>query len=349
MKTFLIINGGRQGPPGEALLRGLSECVDLAGPGGRVAVSTSVAHARELVAEAAAGGFEALWMGGGDGTVNVLLNAALEARCPDGRPPDWALGVVPMGTVNALARALRLPLKPVPAARALATATPRRYDLGRVNGRHFLCFASVGFDAAVVHDVGVGKLKRVYGKFAYVAAGIAALARLDRIAPFNIEFDDPVMTPAPDSRSRSKSRWKAVPAVAGPLETVEHPALPSPLRQHGRSLVVSNISNYAGLDLFRHVTPDSGSMEAWLVRRRRPDFLTAWVAGLAAGRLPGGALLRRLARPAVGHYIVKGFRVDSPEPLFLQVDGEAVELPPDETRALRFECLPAAARVLVPA
>ncbi len=100
-------------------------------------------HATELAREAVAGGAEVVLAVGGDGTVNEVAQGVLGSRA--------ALGIVPVGSGNGLARALRIPLQPSRALAALETAERRGMDVGLLNGRLFLNVAGVGFDAAVGH------------------------------------------------------------------------------------------------------------------------------------------------------------------------------------------------------
>ena len=78
---------------------------------------------------------------GGDGTVNEVARGLLGSGA--------ALGIVPIGSGNGLARALRLPLRPTPALAALEAGVRRPIDVGRLNGGLFLNVAGTGFDAAV--------------------------------------------------------------------------------------------------------------------------------------------------------------------------------------------------------
>lgn len=73
---------------------------------------------------------------GGDGTILAAAEAFLETGTP--------LAVVPLGTVNQLARDLAIPLDPELAMTALASGTLQTIDVGRVNGRAFLCTCVVG-------------------------------------------------------------------------------------------------------------------------------------------------------------------------------------------------------------
>ncbi|MGI8904911.1 MAG: diacylglycerol/lipid kinase family protein [Candidatus Sumerlaeaceae bacterium] len=312
MKIFFIVNGGRK-PVQMSLLeefRGL-----LRGDSAlhRMEVSLSLEHAHELVEQAAAGDFDTLWVGGGDGTIHVLLNQAL------GR--GMTFGVVPMGTVNALARSLGIPLNPIAAVKYLLQATPQPMDVGLVNGtQRFLCFASIGFDAAVVHDVS-GAFKRRCGRFAYFLAGVRAVFSMNRVVPFQVVFGEGATPAVVDSECR--------------LEPV--PVSP----QEGFSLMLSNVSNYAGFCLFHDVRPCSGTMEFWLFRKRRLDSMLGWAA---ATGIRSRGLQRRFGR-TVGHYVLGGFTVTSKQPMYLQLDGEAVLL--GNNCEYRFECLPGAAQVLI--
>lgn len=123
----------------EALTSGLPswEPIDIAltqGPG----------HATELARESVERGDAAVLAVGGDGTVNEVAAGLVGSKT--------ALGVIPMGSGNGLARTLGLPLKPEGALNALEHAVVRHMDVGRANGGIFLNVAGAGFDAAVGED-----------------------------------------------------------------------------------------------------------------------------------------------------------------------------------------------------
>jgi len=98
-------------------------------------------QARELARTAVEEGFEVVLAVGGDGTANEVAGGLLGSSV--------AMGVVPAGSGNGLARTLRIPLDAAGALRALSTAVTRRIDVGRINGRPFLNVGGAGFDAAV--------------------------------------------------------------------------------------------------------------------------------------------------------------------------------------------------------
>lgn len=125
-------------------------------------------HATELAREASAA--DRLYVFSGDGGFNEVLNGV------DG---DVAIGLIPGGGANVLARALGLPRDPVAAARLLADAEPRRISLGRVNGRRFGFAAGVGLDAELVRRVdafGRTRERGRAGNWAFGWVGLRILA-----------------------------------------------------------------------------------------------------------------------------------------------------------------------------
>ncbi len=119
--------------------------------------------AERLAREAARSGIGLLIACGGDGTVNEIVNGLAGVA----RPP--MVGVLPLGTANALARELGLPLDVAAAAMALAKGRPQPVHLGLVNGRRFVMMAGVGFDARVVAAMRP-EAKSRFGRLAYAAA-----------------------------------------------------------------------------------------------------------------------------------------------------------------------------------
>ena len=112
------------------------------------------ADAAEQARRAIADGCDTIVACGGDGTAHDVLQGMVGS--------DAALGIIPLGTANALAHDLRLPLSPVGAARALLTATPRRIALGRVEytdfeghrgSRFFTVAAGIGVDAHLFYKL----------------------------------------------------------------------------------------------------------------------------------------------------------------------------------------------------
>ncbi|HXG75988.1 MAG TPA: diacylglycerol kinase family protein [Gaiellaceae bacterium] len=114
-------------------------------PGTEVRLTSARGEATELARELS-GRVDALYVFGGDGTYNEVLNG-IDANTP--------LGLLPGGGTSVLPRALGLPPDPVAAARRLAGAgaRSRRISLGRVNGHRFGFACGIGLDAEVVRAV----------------------------------------------------------------------------------------------------------------------------------------------------------------------------------------------------
>ncbi|HVQ31964.1 MAG TPA: diacylglycerol kinase family protein [Vicinamibacteria bacterium] len=110
-------------------------------PSIEVRLTEGPAHATALAREAVEQETALVLAAGGDGTVNEVATGLLGSGVP--------LGIVPVGSGNGLARALRLPLRPDRALVALESGVPRRMDVGQINGRPFLNVAGIGFDAFV--------------------------------------------------------------------------------------------------------------------------------------------------------------------------------------------------------
>jgi diacylglycerol kinase family enzyme len=101
-------------------------------------------HAADLAA-AASHAYERIYVFGGDGVFNEVVNGVEE---------DVAVGFLPGGGTSVLPRVLGLPRDPVECARALARSEREtRISLGRVNGRRFTFSAGLGLDAELVRRV----------------------------------------------------------------------------------------------------------------------------------------------------------------------------------------------------
>ncbi|HEV3355072.1 MAG TPA: diacylglycerol kinase family protein [Acidimicrobiales bacterium] len=138
-------------------------------------------NATRLAQDAAAAGYDAVVVLGGDGTLNEAANGLAGS--------DTALATLPGGSTNVFARTLGVAQDPVEATgellSALARGSLRRIGLGSVNGRYFLFHVGVGFDAAVVSQVERrAALKRYAGHPLFVYAAFSTWFRhYDRSRP----------------------------------------------------------------------------------------------------------------------------------------------------------------------
>lgn len=122
--------------------------------------------AKKAAREAADAGADLLFVWGGDGTVQRCVDAVA------GR--DLALAIIPAGTSNLLASALRIPEDLDEAVRIGLVGQRRTLDTGTVNGKHFAVVAGTGLDALLVRDADSG-LKHAVGRAAYVYTGVRNL------------------------------------------------------------------------------------------------------------------------------------------------------------------------------
>ena len=177
MKIRLIVNplagGGRAG----RALPAVRDALARLGLEHEVTETRSLAHARELVHEAAAGG-EVSVAFGGDGLIGAVADAL--------RGGDGVMGVLPGGRGNDFARALGIPLDPAQACAVLAAGAPRALDLGEVNGRTFIGIASCGFDSDANRIANQARVVR--GNLVYAYGALRALVHW-RPVTFTVELD----------------------------------------------------------------------------------------------------------------------------------------------------------------
>lgn len=147
------------------------------------AASDAAAQVRMAIRE----GFDTIIACGGDGTIHDVLQGMA------GR--DAALGIIPLGTANAMAHDLRLPLNPAGAARALLTAVPKRIAVGRIDFRdfhnlpvfrYFTVAAGIGVDAHLFYKLN-RLMKDRMGMMAYYSKALH-LWITHRMRYFEAEF-----------------------------------------------------------------------------------------------------------------------------------------------------------------
>lgn len=98
-------------------------------------------HAYEIAKDAKEKGFYAVVAVGGDGTVNEVAKAIVHS--------DTALGILPCGSGNGLARHLMLPLDIQKAVEVINMHTVHDLDYGLINNIPFFCTCGMGFDAFI--------------------------------------------------------------------------------------------------------------------------------------------------------------------------------------------------------
>lgn len=129
----------------------------------------------ERVEEAVAGPAEIVVAAGGDGTITAVAGRVVGT--------SKMLAILPLGTVNALARDLGIPPKLEDAVAGMRDWRPRHIDVGQVNGRMFLHKVVAGFIPALAagreHIRGQAN---VFAKIGLVRYFLRRVARTRRFA-----------------------------------------------------------------------------------------------------------------------------------------------------------------------
>ncbi|WP_127848368.1 diacylglycerol kinase [Lacticaseibacillus hulanensis] len=139
--------------------------------------------AKKEAARACAAGFDLIVAAGGDGTINEVVNGVAPAK----KRPKMA--IIPGGTTNDYARALRIPREdPVAAAAIIGKGQTLKMDIGKANDKYFMNIAGGGSMTELTYAV-PSEFKSVFGYLAYVLKGAEMLPGIKSI-PMHITFDD---------------------------------------------------------------------------------------------------------------------------------------------------------------
>lgn len=145
--------------------------------------------AAQQVRDAIAGGCDTVFACGGDGTVHDVLQGLVGTEA--------ALGVIPLGTANALAHDLDLPLNAEGSARASLTCEPRRIAVGKLaytdfKGNQKWCYftvaAGIGVDAHLFYKLNAtAKLHLGMAAYYYRATQLWLTHKMEN---FGVQFLD---------------------------------------------------------------------------------------------------------------------------------------------------------------
>ncbi|TCS95868.1 YegS/Rv2252/BmrU family lipid kinase [Hazenella coriacea] len=169
----------------EKQLSKILDCLEHAGYETSCCATQGMGHATKEAAEAAKRGFEVVIAAGGDGTIHEVINGL----APFSQPPK--LGILPAGTTNDFARALRLPSSLRRACEVIATGQTKRIDLGQRDDRYFINVAAAGRITEVTYEA-PHHLKALMGPLAYYAKAAEKLGRLNQ--PFSVQLKTPRTT-----------------------------------------------------------------------------------------------------------------------------------------------------------
>jgi YegS/Rv2252/BmrU family lipid kinase len=272
-------------------------------------VPTYAANTAGLLArEAVERGCDTVIACGGDGTVHEILQTMAGS--------ETALGIIPLGTANALAADLGLPPNPVRAARKLLDSAPERISVGRVrfidqqgapDSRYFVVAAGVGADGYFFAHVD-SRLKQRLGYAHYLIEALRLWA-IHTFPMYRATF-----TEAPDSK--------------------QHTADVS-------QVLAVRITNFGGL--VRHLVPDASIRKSTLhavafKTRSRIDYLR-FMAAVWFRRHKYAAPVELVDCTRIECAALPG----ASEPVYVEADGEFLG-----TLPVTMEIVPNALTLLVP-
>lgn len=135
------------------------------------------------IARRAVGKFSVVIAAGGDGTINETINGLANSKTK--------LGIIPLGTENALAQGINIPLDPLKAAELIIKGSSKRLDLGIANGRYFILTAGVGLDAKALSTIRPA-VKKILGRTVYPLSAVHTI--LTHFPPkLEVWLDDQVL------------------------------------------------------------------------------------------------------------------------------------------------------------
>lgn len=148
-----------------------------------IAFTQYAGHAGVLANDAALRGYYAVIAVGGDGTINEVA-ATL-------RDTQTALGIIPCGSGNGLARHLDIPVNPLGAVEIINRNIVKPLDYCSVNDVPFFCTCGVGFDAHVSEKFAKSKRR---GAFTYLQKALVEYLRYRNTEYTIITEDGKVLT-----------------------------------------------------------------------------------------------------------------------------------------------------------
>jgi diacylglycerol kinase (ATP) len=141
----LVIINPVSGPRrrGNAAYRGrlASRALEALGVQADIRFTERVGHAHDLARAGVESGADLVFAWGGDGTINEIGRAVASTPA--------ALGIIPGGSGNGLARQLGIPFSPRRAIARAIGSSGRLIDAGELGGRMFFNVAGIGLDAHV--------------------------------------------------------------------------------------------------------------------------------------------------------------------------------------------------------
>ena len=190
-KAALLYNpdsGGSQGNR-QAEVKSVVALLRNAGVEAELVLTDSPTDAEQRTRQVVQSGCDTIFACGGDGTIHTILQVLANTAV--------VLAILPMGTANALAHDLGLPMNLKAAARAALRGVPRRVALGRIEfldlhgnpgTRFFVVAAGAGVDAHLFYKLHAGTKQRMGMAAYYAKAWQLWFSHL--MTRFSVEFEE---------------------------------------------------------------------------------------------------------------------------------------------------------------
>ncbi len=285
----------------------LVQSLEQSGVQASAVLTTAPGEAQSIAAQAVADGSDAVFACGGDGTIHEVMQSLVGT--------ETALGIVPLGTANTLARNLKLSLDPVTALQQQLSFQPHPISVGEARyvagdlevTKRFIVMAGAGPDGALVYRLLAGKSSKL-GRSIYYAHSLR-LFLTQRFPAFRVEY-----------RRSGSSEW---------------------VEQRTVGVMCSRVSNLGGV--FNRLVSGTHTSES--------ELLLVFVKPPAAIALPAWFALSRAAlnerNPWLETVRVSEFRCSPLEPnhrIHAELDGEWIGRLPISVRLS-----PQAVSLLMPA
>ena len=138
--------------------------------------TTSESHASEIIKEFKDKNYERLLVAGGDGSVSFAINELIKNNFE--LPSKFAIGYIPAGTANILQAELGMSNNIKKIANTLMSNNLEKTNLVRINDKHFILMAGLGWDAQIVQSINT-TLKKFLGKIIFGIKGFQKFIFMD--------------------------------------------------------------------------------------------------------------------------------------------------------------------------
>ena len=155
MKRLFIINpkSGKNNKASE-----LEQIIKTQFDSADIVFTKAAGHAKKLAEGAVKQGYAQVIVAGGDGTINEAAASLVGTKT--------ALGIIPLGSGNGLAREIGCPLDNLQkACNNIYMAKPVLCDVGKANGEYFLNVAGIGLEATIAHAFAKVKTRGIWPYF----------------------------------------------------------------------------------------------------------------------------------------------------------------------------------------